>query len=103
MKISNVEVKDLVNTYGSPLYVYDQRMIEDKLNAFKTHLKSSEFECDVIYASKAFNCKAMIQLVSKMDCSLDVPSVVENCIQLIWLALIWVVYIFMAIINRWMN
>ena len=74
MKISNVEVKDLVNTYGSPLYVYDQRMIEDKLNAFKTHLKSSEFECDVIYASKAFNCKAMLQLVSKMDCSLDVVS-----------------------------
>ena len=36
MKISNVEVKDLVNTYGSPLYVYDQGMIEDKLNAFKT-------------------------------------------------------------------
>ena len=35
MKISNVEVKDLVNTYGSPLYVYNQRMIEDKLNAFK--------------------------------------------------------------------
>ena len=33
MKISNVEVKDLVNTYGSPLYVYDQRMIEDKLKA----------------------------------------------------------------------
>ena len=32
MKISNVEVKDLVNTYGSPLYVYNQRMIEDKLN-----------------------------------------------------------------------
>ena len=74
MKISNVEVKDLVKTYGSPLYVYDQRMIEDKLNAFKTNLKSSEFECDVIYASKAFNCKAMIQLVSKMDCSLDVVS-----------------------------
>lgn len=74
MKISNVEVKDLVNTYGSPLYVYDQRMIEVKLNAFKTHLKSSEFDCDVIYASKAFNCKAMIQLVSKMDCSLDVVS-----------------------------
>ena len=45
MKISNVEVKDLVNTYGSPLYVYNQRMIEDKLNAFKNCLKSSEFEC----------------------------------------------------------
>ena len=74
MKISNVEVKDLVNAYGSPLYVYDQRMIEDKLNAFKTCLKSSEFDCDVIYASKAFNCKAMLQLVSKMDCSLDVVS-----------------------------
>ena len=101
MKISNVEVKDLVNTYGSPLYVYDQGMIEDKLNAFKTCLKSSEFKCDVIYASKAFNCKAMLQLVSKMDCSL--LSVVENCIRHMLLVLTCVAFIFMATINRWMN
>ena len=61
MKISNVEVRDLVKTYGSPLYVYDQTMIEDKMNLFKKYLKCSELDCDVIYASKAFNCKAMIQ------------------------------------------
>ena len=74
MKISNVEVKDLVKTYGSPLYVYDQTMVEDKMNLFKKYLKCPELDCDVIYASKAFNCKAMIQLVSKMDYSLDVVS-----------------------------
>ena len=74
MKISNVEVKDLVKQYGSPIYVYDQAEMESKLQAFKECLQSDLFACDVIYASKAFNCKAMIQLVQKMDCSLDVVS-----------------------------
>lgn len=74
MKISNVEVKDLVKQYGSPLYVYDQNRIENQFQSFKQNLKEDDIDWDVIYASKAFNCKAMIQIVSKMDCSLDVVS-----------------------------
>lgn len=74
MEISQVKVQDLVKQYGSPLYVYDQNQIENQLSLFKNNLKSSSFDCDVIYASKAFNCKAMIQLVKKMDCSLDCVS-----------------------------
>ncbi len=74
MRIGQVEVKEIVEKYGSPVYAYDQGMIETQLKSFKEGLKNDEFDVDVIYASKAFNCKAMIQLVDHMECCLDVVS-----------------------------
>lgn len=74
MRIGGVEVKDIVQEYGSPVYVYDQAMIETQLKTFKEGLENDSFSSDVIYASKAFNCKAMIQLVDKCGCCLDVVS-----------------------------
>lgn len=74
MEISGVKVKDLVKEYGSPLFVYDQNKMENQLQTFKKNFVSAQFLCDVIYASKAFNCKAMIQLVQQNGCSLDCVS-----------------------------
>ncbi len=74
MRIGQVEVKDIVEKYGSPVYVYDQGMMETQLKSFTEGLKNDDFDVDVIYASKAFNCKAMIQLVDKMEACLDVVS-----------------------------
>ena len=74
MEISGVKVKDLVKEYGSPLFVYNQNKIENQLQIFKKNFVSDQFSCDVIYASKAFNCKAMIQLVQQNGCSLDCVS-----------------------------
>ena len=74
MRIGQVEVKEIVEKYGSPVYAYDQGMMEFQLKSFKEGLKNDDFDVDVIYASKAFNCLAMIQLVDHMDCCLDVVS-----------------------------
>ena len=74
MRIGQVEVKEIVEKYGSPVYAYDQGMMEFQLKSFKEGLKNDDFDVDVIYASKAFNCLAMIQLVDHMECCLDVVS-----------------------------
>ena len=68
MRIGQVEVKEIVEKYGSPVYAYDQGMMEFQLKSFKEGLKNDDFDVDVIYASKAFNCLAMIQLVDHMEC-----------------------------------
>lgn len=74
MLIGNVSVKELVEQYGTPMYVYDQGKIEEKLDLFHDHFKSDVLETEVIYASKAFNCKALIQIVKEHDCGMDVVS-----------------------------
>ncbi len=41
-------------TYKTPLYVYDEEGIIDKVETFKKKFVSSKFECEIVYASKSF-------------------------------------------------
>lgn len=74
LEISGVCVEQLANTCKTPLYVYDENKITEKLSQFHDLFVSSDFETEVIYASKAFSCKAMCELVARYGCSLDVVS-----------------------------
>ena len=74
MSISHVDLVKLADKYGTPLYLYDQNAMEDKIKAYLDNFKSNLFETQVLYASKAFSCKGMIQLVKDMGMSLDVVS-----------------------------
>lgn len=72
--IGNVSTKELAARYGTPLYIYDQALIEQKMDDFKAHFVSSVFETNVVYASKAFLCTAMAKLVKKHGLYMDVVS-----------------------------
>ncbi len=68
------EIIKLANKFGTPLYLYDQNAMENKIKAYLDNFKSDLFETGVLYASKAFSCKGMIQLVKDMGMCLDVVS-----------------------------
>lgn len=74
MKIGNVPCNVLVEKCGSPLMVYDESKIEKQLDEYKQYFTSNAFATDVIYASKAFTCKAMLQILKDKGCCLDVVS-----------------------------
>lgn len=74
MKIGNVKADELINTFSSPLYVYDEAAIEKKLEEYTNYFVSNVFESDVIYASKAFTCTQMLKKVMAYNCCLDVVS-----------------------------
>lgn len=74
MSISHVDLNALADKYGTPLYLYDQNAMEDKIDAYLDNFVSDRFETQVLYASKAFSCKGMIQLVKQKGMSLDVVS-----------------------------
>lgn len=74
LNIGGVSVSNLVKKHGSPLYVYDQNHIEKMIDIFKENFSSSMFNARVAYASKAFLTKAMIQLLTKKNMSLDCVS-----------------------------
>lgn len=74
LAIGGCDTTDLVRTYGSPLYVYDEALLREKCRAYVQAFEASGFRFQVAYASKAFMCMAMCQIVLEENMSLDVVS-----------------------------
>lgn len=72
--MQKVDLVSLAQKIGTPLMVYDQEKIEQKLEQFQTSFKSDVFHTHILYASKAFQCIAMLDLVNAHGCCLDVVS-----------------------------
>lgn len=74
LTIEGVSAEQLVKTVGTPLMVYNEKALEDRLKEFKESFVHPDFETQIIYASKAFSCIAMLDLVKKANAGLDVVS-----------------------------
>lgn len=74
LEIGGCDTTDLVRAYETPLYVYDEELIREKCQAYVKAFEASGFRFQVAYASKAFMCMAMCQLV--MEEQIDRKSVV---------------------------
>lgn len=55
MEINGIDVRELAEKYGTPLYVYDFERMRNNAYRLKTAFKSGTFPVDVYYAMKA-NC-----------------------------------------------
>ena len=73
-KIGNVEVSELKEKYGTPLYIYDENIIKQNINEYKEGFKSSLYDTQIIYASKAFSSLYMYKLVKENNIGVDVVS-----------------------------
>lgn len=70
-----IDLLDLIEMYGTPLYVMNETMIRENINIFKTSLNKYFGENGlIIYASKAFCTKAMCQIAKEEGIGLDVVS-----------------------------
>jgi diaminopimelate decarboxylase len=74
LEIGGCDTTELAQAYGTPLYIYDEALIREKCRAYVDAFKGSGFRFQVAYASKAFMCMAMCQLVAEENMSLDVVS-----------------------------
>ena len=77
LKIGGIQATKLASQFKTPLYVYDQAMLESTLETFTTHFKSDKFPTEIIYASKAFQAIAMVDLIAAYGLGIDVVSVGE--------------------------
>ena len=75
--IGGVACRDLVNQYGTPLYVFDQKHVEDMCEVFSNALKNYYGSGMVSYASKAFCCKEIYRIIDKFGLGADVVSLGE--------------------------
>lgn len=74
LEIGEIDTVELVQKYGTPLYVYDVSLIRDNCRAFVNTFKEVGVKTQVTYASKAFSSIAMLQVIKQEGLSLDVVS-----------------------------
>lgn len=74
LEIGGVDTTKLAEKYGTPLYIYDVADISSRAQQFNKAFEKYNMKYQVAYASKAFSCIAMVQLVDELGLSLDVVS-----------------------------
>lgn len=81
MKIINDElyvgshkISVLAQAYHTPLYVYDEAHIRHKLDTFKQYFQSDLYNCEVVYASKAFLAPYICQIIDEYKMGIDSVS-----------------------------
>ncbi|MFY0782053.1 diaminopimelate decarboxylase [Peribacillus sp. RS7] len=77
LEIGGVDTIELIEQFGTPLYVYDVKLIRERARGFKKTFEELGISAQVAYASKAFSSIAMIQLADQEGLSLDVVSAGE--------------------------
>ena len=77
LNISGVGVSELKSQYGTPLYVYDENMLVNQCRIFINNFRSSKFNTEVLYASKAFSCLEVLRIASREGLGVDVVSLGE--------------------------
>ncbi len=75
LEIGGCDVVELIQQYGSPLYILDEVSLrtacQQYRGAFKDHYQG---ESQVIYASKAWNCLAICAIVASEGLGIDIVS-----------------------------
>ncbi|MDO8736937.1 MAG: diaminopimelate decarboxylase [Thermoleophilia bacterium] len=74
LEVAGCDLMELAAEYGTPLIVYDEDQIRERFREYKRAFSVRTDDFDIIYASKAFTCIAMCQLIVQEGISLDVAS-----------------------------
>jgi diaminopimelate decarboxylase len=74
LEIGGCDVVTLAERFGTPLFVYDEQTVRDECRAYHRAFSQYTDDYEIVYASKAFSCRAMCELVAEEDMSLDVAS-----------------------------
>lgn len=74
LTVGGVDTVDLVQKFGTPLYVFDEALIRQRCREFIEAFQASGMKYQVAYASKAFCVMAMCRLAEEEGLSLDVVS-----------------------------
>ncbi|MFI6460521.1 diaminopimelate decarboxylase [Streptomyces sp. NPDC050528] len=73
LSIGGVSLAEAADRFGTPVYVLDEREIRERCRTYRTAFP----EADVVYAAKAFLCRAMAHWVREEGLGLDVCSAGE--------------------------
>ena len=74
LHIDNISTVDIAKRYGTPLYVYSYKDIKNQIQTLKEQFENKYKNVRIAYASKAFNCVAICQIMQHLGVCLDIVS-----------------------------
>lgn len=74
LEVAGCDLIELAAEYGTPLIVYDEYHIRERFREYRRAFSARADNFDIIYASKAFTCIALCQMIGQENISLDVAS-----------------------------
>ncbi len=74
LQIADCDCIDIARKYGTPLYVFDEYTIRYQCREFIKEFTSRYENTEILYASKAFICKAVASIIKDEGLGLDVVS-----------------------------
>jgi diaminopimelate decarboxylase len=74
LEIGGCDVVDLAREFGTPLFIYDEQTLREQCRAYRTAFGALTESFEIVYASKAFSCRAMCELIAQEGLSLDVAT-----------------------------
>jgi diaminopimelate decarboxylase len=74
LEIDGCDVIDLADEFGTPLVIYEEKTLVDQCRKYMAAFRARTDDFEVVYASKAFCCVAVCQLVEREGLSIDVSS-----------------------------
>lgn len=75
LEIGGADTVELAEKFGTPLYVFDEAHIRDMMRVYKNTIEDKyDGNGLVLYASKAFSCKAMYTIARSEGIGVDVVS-----------------------------
>ncbi len=74
LEIGGCDVVELCESHGTPLFIYDEAALRSQCRTYREEFGRRLQDAEIVYASKAFCCRAMCELVAEEGLSLDVTS-----------------------------
>ena len=74
LEIGGCDCAALAEKYGTPLYIMDEDYIRSVCRAFRQTIAQTYGAGNMAYASKAFSCKAIYNVMKQEDTCIDVVS-----------------------------
>ena len=75
LEIGGADCVQLAEKFGTPLYVFDEAYIRNMMRVYRDCIQN-EYNGNgmVLYASKAFSCKAIYRIADQENIGIDVVS-----------------------------
>lgn len=74
LEIGGCDCVGLAEKYGTPLYIMDEEYVRSVCRAFRQTIAQTYGEGNMAYASKAFSCKAIYNIMKQEGTCIDVVS-----------------------------
>ena len=74
ISIGGIDLEELADTYGTPLYVYDENTIVETIKDFQKSFKAELEDSVISYSTKAFSNPYILNLLNENKMNIDVVT-----------------------------